>query len=69
MAPKLTEAQRRALAWLPADWSSIYANRSMSSALNSLALYHSNLVWRSGGRRHAYRLRPAGAALKKELGL
>ncbi len=70
---KLTEAQKRALLWLPADgaWTLKESTRDVSAALGSLTLYHRDLA-RSGwlktprGRRYlAFRLTPAGIAARQ----
>lgn len=75
MPDRLTDAQRRALLWLPGDgaWTT-KLDRSVSAAVDSLSLYHRTLIeveWRKsprGGYRLClqYRLTPAGIARRAQ---
>ena len=65
---KFTAAQRRALLALPADGSWLPSTRNISPALDSLNLYHRELVdymWTVTSRQ--FRLTPAGIAARKAL--
>lgn len=68
---RITEAQRKALAWLPADGSMKTKPGKVSTALESLRLSHRGIVDKSygdygprGGRMVGYRLTESGKAMR-----
>lgn len=72
--PNLTEAQKRALAWLPADGGWKINPGRLHAALESLRSYHRTAIeveagvfGPRGGWIYRYRLTPAGLALKAEM--
>ena len=71
----LTDAQARALVWLPADGAWVSTPRAIAAAVQSLELYHKRLVisdwgWSCGRRpydRLHYRLTDAGIAARAKI--
>jgi hypothetical protein len=64
---RFTPAHRTALEWLPGDGSWARKPGRLSAAINSLGLYHKDLIdielgdfGPRGGREFRYRLTPAG---------